>query len=193
MLIEVDSDRGLTMTATDMDIGIVASTQEVEILEEGKVLVNVHYFNDFIKLLPDGIITIELNLEASKLSINYGRSSGFINIYRDFEYPHLPLEKMEKRMELPQSILREALRKTSFAAAFNHFRQVFTGVLFDCLFHFFIPGRQYNYLPALFLFKQDCSFIYAIVYYFEYQVMKTFGASGTYVHTWPFSHCFQAF
>ena len=68
MLIEVDSDRGLTMTATDMDIGIVASTQEVEILEEGKVLVNAHYFNDFIKLLPDGIITIELNLEASKLA-----------------------------------------------------------------------------------------------------------------------------
>lgn len=96
MLIEVDSDRGLTMTATDMDIGIVASTQEVEILEEGKVLVNAHYFNDFIKLLPDGIITIELNLEASKLSINYGRSSGFINIYRDFEYPHLHWKKWKR-------------------------------------------------------------------------------------------------
>ncbi|NLO22169.1 MAG: DNA polymerase III subunit beta [Syntrophomonadaceae bacterium] len=133
MLIQVNPTQGLTLTATDMDIGIVASTQEVEVLTDGQVLVNAHYFNDFIKLLPDGIITIELNQEASKLSINYGRSSGFINIYRDFEYPNLPLEKMEKRMELPQSILREALRKTSFAAAFNHFRPVFTGVLFDFL------------------------------------------------------------
>lgn len=133
MLIQVHPARGLTMTATDMDIGIVASTQEVEVLSEGQVLVNAHYFNDFIKLLPDGIITIELNQEASKLSINYGRSSGFINIYRDYEYPNLPLEKMEKMLELPQSVLREALRKTSFAAAFNHFRQVFTGVLFDFL------------------------------------------------------------
>ncbi len=131
MLIQANPEKGLTMTATDMDIGIVASTQEAEVLAPGKVLVNAHYFNDFIKMLPDGMITIELNQEASKLNINYGRSSGFINIYRDYEYPNLPLEKMEKKMELPQGVLREALRKTSFAAAINHFRPVFTGVLFD--------------------------------------------------------------
>ncbi len=131
ILIQVSKEKGLTMTATDMDIGIIASTQNIEILDEGKALVNAHYFADFIKLLPDGTVIIELNMEASKLNINYGRSSGFINIYRDFEYPNLPLEKMEKKMVLPQAVLREALRKTSFAAAANHFRQVFTGVLFD--------------------------------------------------------------
>ncbi len=131
ILIQVSKEKGLTMTATDMDIGITASTQNIEVLDEGKALVNAHYFADFIKLLPDGVIIIELNIEASKLNINYGRSSGFINIYRDFEYPNLPLEKMEKKMVLPQAVLREALRKTSFAAAANHFRQVFTGVLFD--------------------------------------------------------------
>ncbi|KUG02568.1 dna polymerase iii beta subunit [hydrocarbon metagenome] len=131
ILIQVNKEKGLTLTATDMDIGIIASTQNIEILDEGKALVNAHYFADFIKLLPDGMVSIELNVEASKLNITYGRSSGFINIYRDFEYPNLPLEKMEKKMVLPQAILREALRKTSFAAAANHFRQVFTGVLFD--------------------------------------------------------------
>lgn len=133
ILIQANQVRGLTMTATDMDIGIIASTQNIEVMEEGQALVNAHYFNDFIKLLPDGIVTVELNIEASKLNINYGRSSGFMNIYRDFEYPNLPLEKMEKKMVLPQAVLREALRKTSFAAASNHFRQVFTGVLFDLL------------------------------------------------------------
>ena len=131
ILIQVSQGKGLTLTATDMDIGIIASTQNIEILDEGKALVNAHYFADFIKLLPDGMVSIELNVEASKLNITYGRSSGFINIYRDFEYPNLPLEKMEQKMVLPQTILREALRKTSFAAAVNHFRQVFTGVLFD--------------------------------------------------------------
>lgn len=131
ILIQVSKDKGLTLTATDMDIGIIASTQNIEILDEGKALVNAHYFADFIKLLPDGPVIIELNMETSKLNINYGRSSGFINIYRDFEYPHLPLEGMEQKMVIPQAVLREALRKTSFAAAVNHFRQVFTGVLFD--------------------------------------------------------------
>lgn len=131
ILIQVSKNKGLTLTATDMDIGIIASTQNIEILDEGKALVNAHYFADFIKLLPDGPVIIELNMETSKLNINYGRSSGFINIYRDFEYPHLPLEGMEQKMVIPQAVLREALRKTSFAAAVNHFRQVFTGVLFD--------------------------------------------------------------
>lgn len=133
LLIEVSQDNGLTMTATDMEIGIRASTSQVQIQEEGSVLVNAHYFADFIKLLPESTISIELNHETSRLNVNYGRSSGYINIYQDQEYPGLPIDHMEHRFSLPQNILKEALKKTSFAAAVTHFRQVFTGVLFDIL------------------------------------------------------------
>ena len=131
LLLDLSSANGLTMTATDMEIGICASTSNVDILEEGSVLVNASYFADFIKLLPDTLISIELNTASSKLQINYGRSSGNINIYREQDYPGLPINKMEDRFVLAQSVLKEALRKTVFAAASNHFRQVFTGVLFD--------------------------------------------------------------
>lgn len=133
LLIEASPDQGLIMTATDMEIGIKASTSSLEILDPGTVLVNAHYFADFIKLLPDGPVTLELNQDKAKLNVNYGRSAGSINTYRDYEYPDLPLEKMQQRLSLPQKILKEALRKTSFAAAATHFRQVFTGVLFDIL------------------------------------------------------------
>jgi DNA polymerase-3 subunit beta len=133
LLIEVSKDKGLTMTATDMEIGIRASTDQVQIEKEGSVLVNAYYFADFIKLLPESTIGIELNQETARLNINYGRSSGYINIYQDQEYPGLPIEHMEHRFSLPQNILKEALRKTSFATAVTHFRQVFTGVLFDVL------------------------------------------------------------
>ena len=133
LLIEASTDKGLVMTATDMEIGIKASSSSVEIIEPGSVLVNAHYFADFIKLLPDGPVTLELNTDKAKLNINYGRSSGSINTYRDYEYPDLPLEKMQTRMSISQRILKEALRKTSFAAAATHFRQVFTGVLFDII------------------------------------------------------------
>ncbi len=133
LLIETSSDKGLVMTATDMEIGIKASSSSVEIIEPGSVLVNAHYFADFIKLLPDGPVTLELNKDKAKLNINYGRSSGSINTYRDYEYPDLPLDKMQTKMSIAQRILKEALRKTSFAAAATHFRQVFTGVLFDII------------------------------------------------------------
>jgi len=131
LLLDLSREKGLTMTATDMEIGIRASTSNVDIIEEGSVLVNANYFADFIKLLPDTLISIELNTTTSKLQIHYGRSSGNINIYLEQDYPGLPIKKMEDRFVLPQNILKEALRKTVFAAASNHFRQVFTGVLFD--------------------------------------------------------------
>ncbi len=133
LLIKVSHDKGLTMTATDMEIGIYAATSNLEIIEEGVVLVNANYFADFIKLLPDTLISFELNIENSRVNINYGRSSGKINIYRDHEYPDLPINKMDFRFSIPQKVLKEGLKKTAFAAAANHFRQVFTGVLFDVL------------------------------------------------------------
>lgn len=131
LLINVSKDKGLTMTATDMEIGIKASTANVDILEEGSALVNANYFSDFIKLLPETVVDFELNRETSKLNISYGRSSSKINIYQEHDYPELPIGKMEHKFSIPQDILKEGLKKTSFAAALNHFRQVFTGVLFD--------------------------------------------------------------
>lgn len=133
LLIEANQDKGLVMTATDMEIGIKANSAQAEIVEPGSVLVNAHYFADFIKLLPDLPIILELNRDSAKLSIQYGRSSGFINTYREFEYPDLPVANMDRKLSLSQQELKEALRKTSFAAAQTHFRQVFTGLLFDVL------------------------------------------------------------
>lgn len=131
--INISSAKGLTMTATDMEIGIKASTLNVDIIEEGSVLVNATYFADFMKLLPDTMISFDLDKETGKLIIGYGRSSNRLNIYQEKEYPDLPIGKMEKLFSIPQDVLREGLRKTSLATAVNHFRQVFTGVLFDCL------------------------------------------------------------
>ncbi|MDD2619282.1 MAG: DNA polymerase III subunit beta [Syntrophomonadaceae bacterium] len=131
LLLQVNTDKGLTMTATDMEIGIRVISDKIEVLEEGSVLVNAHYFNDLIKVLPDTSISLVLNKETSRLDINYGRSSGFINTYRDYEYPELPIKDMETKFSLPQEVLKEALKKTVFAASLTHFRQVFTGILFD--------------------------------------------------------------
>ncbi len=137
LLIEASPDKGLVMTATDMEIGIKANTDKVEIVESGQVLVNAHYFADFIKLLPDLPIILELQPDKAKLSIQYGRSAGSINIYSDFEYPDLPEAETNRTLSISQLDLKTAIRKTSFAAAQTHFRQVFTGLLFQML-----PGGE---------------------------------------------------
>ncbi|MGI5911967.1 MAG: DNA polymerase III subunit beta [Syntrophomonadaceae bacterium] len=131
LLIKTDESEGLIITATDMEIGIKASTSNLEVLKEGTVLVNAHYFTDFIKLLPDRLITMEFNEEKAKLKIQYGRSTSYINTYPSGEYPDLLLDKIQQKFAIPQKTLKEGLRKTYFAASLTHFRQVFTGVLFD--------------------------------------------------------------
>ncbi len=131
ILIEASREKGLTMTATDMEIGIIASSHKVDVQEEGKVLVNANLFSDFIKLLPDMEITAEFDEQRNKLKVSYGKSFSYINLYSEEGYPELPIDQMETIIELPKYQLREALKKTAFAAAGQHFRQIFTGILFD--------------------------------------------------------------
>jgi DNA polymerase-3 subunit beta len=131
LLIEVSEEKGMVLTATDMEIGIQATWDKLNIEKPGRVLVNAHYFTDFIKLLPDSLINMELDEEKSRLVVSYGRSSVNINTYQESEYPDLPLDKMKHLFSVPASVLKEALRKTSFSAASSHYKPVFTGVLLD--------------------------------------------------------------
>ena len=131
ILLELEPEKGLTLTATDMEIGTKASTNNIDLIAPGKVLVNASYLNSFIKSLPNTRLNIEYDEQTAKLNVMYGRSAGFINTYRDYEYPDLLLEEPYASFTIPRNILKEALKKTSFAAALNHFRQVFTGILFD--------------------------------------------------------------
>lgn len=131
LLINVNPDTGLTITATDMEIGMRVSSNNVEIIEPGSVLVNAFNFNNFVKSLKDTRIVLQYDKETAKLNMIYGKSTFFLNTYRDYEYPNLPIDRMEDRFIIPQNSLKEALRKTAFAAAVTHFRQVFTGILFD--------------------------------------------------------------
>lgn len=130
ILIEASFEKGITMTATDMEIGMVVSSQQAEIMEEGKVLIHATLFSDFIKLLPDMLITAEFDAPRNKLKVSYGKSFSYINLYSEEGYPELPVKEMEEILTLPKFRLREALKKTVFAAAGQHFRQIFTGVLF---------------------------------------------------------------
>ncbi len=131
MLLEISTEFGLRLSATDMEIGIKASTDKLEIEESGTVLVKASYFADLIRSLPDTRLNIALDREKMKLDVHYGRSAGHINLYQYQEYPDFPPAEMQPVLRLPQNIFKEAIRKTYFAASASHFRQVFTGFLID--------------------------------------------------------------
>lgn len=123
--------QGLSMIATDMEIGMKMSVSDVAVKESGTILVNARHFNDLIRYLPETELSIILDREKNKLKVQYGRSSTYLNVYDDEEFPELPLGKIEKLFTVPQKDLKEAIKKTAFAAAANHFKVLFTGILFD--------------------------------------------------------------
>lgn len=125
------ANNSISFTATDLEIGIKKNMEDVMIAEEGKALVNARYFTDLVRYLPDSDVTLSLDREKSKLQVIYGRSSSSLNIYDDEEFPDLPLTKLNPICKMPQNVLRECIKKTAFAAAVNHFKPVFTGILFD--------------------------------------------------------------
>ena len=58
ILLKVNSDGTLTMSASDLDLGI-EKTFEVENSEEGEIVVQAKLFGDIIRKLPNDVITIE--------------------------------------------------------------------------------------------------------------------------------------
>lgn len=121
----------LSFAATDLEIGIKKELCEVEIEREGSVLVNARYFADLVRYLPDCPITLDLDIERSRLHVVYGKSTSSLNIYNESEFPELPFARLKSVCIIKQKVLKEAIKKTAFAAAANHFKPVFTGILFD--------------------------------------------------------------
>lgn len=133
MLLEISPDFGLRLSATDMEIGLKASTTSLEIQEAGTVLVKASYFADLIRSMPDTRLLISLDREKQKLDVFYGLSVSHINLYEFQEYPEFPPGDPKPVLRLPQRVFKEAIRKTFFAASSTHFRQVFTGFLIDIM------------------------------------------------------------
>lgn len=131
LLLKATHEEGLTLTATDLELAITSSTQRVQVLEEGTVLLNARYFTDMVRYLPDIDLHVSTDPDQSRLTVSYGRSQTNFNLYHAEEFPDVTVPEENPYLTLSQNRLKEMLRKTSFACAQNHFKQVFTGVLFD--------------------------------------------------------------
>ncbi len=120
-------DGKLWFSATDMELGIRASTTEVEISEPGSVLVTAEHLASLAPKLINGVITIETK---DKLEVKHGRNKAKINLLEG-DWPGLPSEERVHRFTLPQDAIKTGLSQVAFAAASKHFRQVFNGILVD--------------------------------------------------------------
>jgi len=119
----------LELSATDLEVGIKYFVRDVEVTEEGGLVVPADPLN--------GIVTesreerLALSLEESVLVVR-GQGSKFnIMGVSEEEFPDIPDFPSENSLDIEGAILGEMIEKTIFAVAVEKQRYALNGILFE--------------------------------------------------------------
>ena len=122
-------DQQLTLTCSDMNMSIVTNI-EADVVEEGSVVLPGKLFSEIVRKMP--ISEINCSIAANNAAtLRCNRSRATISGFAANEFPHLPEISVSNSISVPQSILRDIIRQTSFSAATDENRPIFTGCLME--------------------------------------------------------------
>src|SRR4029079_4066097 len=111
-LFEAAGDR-LSITATDLDLSLRTSCP-AKVKKEGSCTIPARKLYDYVKLLPEGDITVKL-LENHWVNIRSGRSNTKMVGMARSNFPSLPAMPTDGVVKIPAGVLREMIAKTTFA------------------------------------------------------------------------------
>jgi DNA polymerase III subunit beta len=125
-LFEAAGDK-LTITATDLDLSLRTSCP-AKVKKEGSCTIPARKLYDYVKLLPDGDITIKL-LENHWVNIRSGRSNTKMVGMARSNFPSLPVFPTTGMVKVPSQALRTMIGKTIFAISNEESRYTLNGAL----------------------------------------------------------------
>lgn len=126
VLIEAGKGK-VTLTTTDLDVTIRCNI-EAEVEKTGKSTLPVRRFSGIVRELSDSLIDIEISdKDVAKVECN----SSFFKIIglTEEEFPPVPKAESKYCYNMDQGVLKEMLRKSSYAASNDETRYVLNGVL----------------------------------------------------------------
>jgi len=131
ILLEVSDDGKLKMSASDLDITI-EETISVEDASSGSVVVQSKLFGDIIRKLPNADITITLT-DGNIIIKCMNSEFSIIGLSAD-EFPSIKdIEEENDYILFNKAVLKDMIRKTSFAASVDESKGVITGILIELL------------------------------------------------------------
>ncbi len=125
-LFEAAGDK-LSITATDLDLSLRTSCP-AKVKKEGSCTVPARKLYDYVKLLPDGDITVKL-LENHWVNIRSGRSNTKMVGMARSNFPSLPTFPTTGLVKIPAAALRTMISKTIFAISNEESRYTLNGAL----------------------------------------------------------------
>ena len=121
------ADGELTLTATDLDLGLrTALPAEVE--SEGAVLLPGRLLAEVTRSLADPKVEIESRESQHDVEIRSGSSSFHLRVLPAEDFPKLPTAEGATPLKIPAKVLGESIDLVARAASRDDMRPVLTGV-----------------------------------------------------------------
>ena len=119
----------LDLQATDYNVGIVTHIP-AKVDVAGNTVVSGKRLQDFVGKLPGDMLTADDS--DGVLQIRSADSDVELLTMDAADFPKIkPLGEVTNRIKMRESVLKNLLRKTTFAASVDESRPIFTGVAFD--------------------------------------------------------------
>ena len=128
VLLVLDGNK-LSLTATDLEVELVANVELAVAGEDGEITVPARKFLDITKSLPSQ--DIEFVLENQKVSIKCGRNKFSLATLPANEFPVVEETVGTHELNLQQSLLKSMMDQTAFAMAQQDVRYYLNGMLFE--------------------------------------------------------------
>lgn len=125
-----ESEGRLKLTATDMDLSLVAQ-EPARVAKPGVTTVAAHTLFDIVRKLPEGSeVGIEQNGQGGEVTVRAARSVFNLPTLPADEFPAIGEEKLGVRFTLPAADLAKLIDKTRFAISTEETRYYLNGIHF---------------------------------------------------------------
>lgn len=125
------SENTVELTATDLEIELIAKVNLESAAEPGKLTIPAKKFFDIFKSLPDGAAVEIKSEQAEKITVKSGKSRFTLSGLPATDFPTMETQLGQVKIQVSHKILATIIRKTSFAMAQQDVRYFLNGMLLE--------------------------------------------------------------
>ena len=121
-------DEELTITSSDLETTMSVTIKPDKTDETGSMAIPAKILVDTLKTFADIPVSFAINEETLLVEISAGEGKYKLSGHKGEEYPRTPMLEGTTSIELPSSVLSNAINKTLFATGNDELRLVLSGI-----------------------------------------------------------------
>ena len=132
ILFEAKEGEDVKISSYDMKKGVVSSIKAERVVKEGKYIIPAQRLMQILRLMPDGLITIEVG-ENEKTTISSISGHFSLKSFKGEEFPVLPdmpIEGSDRFMKIESAVLKRAIGKVLHSIVDNDAKAFLCGAFF---------------------------------------------------------------